>query len=110
MFLPTAFPVLKALRPSVLTMSTCCYFFQGEIALLTDQPRLATVTAVTNTSLLELEKSAFMAVFAGESSEALADFELRLFRCVGEGGVLASLLPSDWLLTARFVGCVFLVP
>ncbi len=53
---------------------------QGEIALLTDQPRLATVSAVVNTSLLELDKESFMAVFAGESSEALADFELRLFR------------------------------
>ncbi len=53
---------------------------QGEIALLTDRPRMATVTACTNTALLELDKDSFMAVFDGESSEALADFELRLFR------------------------------
>jgi CRP-like cAMP-binding protein len=65
---------------------------QGEIALLTDQPRLATVTAVSNTSLLELDKGSFMAVFAGESSEALADFELRLFRCCVS--LALSLLPA----------------
>lgn len=53
---------------------------QGEIAVLAEQPRLATVTAVGPTTLLELDKASFLAVFAGESSEALADFELRLIR------------------------------
>ena len=68
----------------IYLVADCGYWnvSQGEIALLTDKPRLATVTALANTSLLELDKSSFMAVFADESSEALADFELRLFRCV----------------------------
>lgn len=48
--------------------------------MLTDQARLATVTAMCTTTLLELDKQSFMAVFAGESSESLADFELKLFR------------------------------
>ncbi len=54
--------------------------FQGEVAVLADQPRLATVTTVTATSLLELDKASFLAVFSGETSEAMADFELRLMR------------------------------
>ena len=46
--------------------------------MLTDAPRLATVRATKRTTLLQVEKSTFLDMFAMASKEALADFELKV--------------------------------
>ena len=51
---------------------------QGEVALLTEAPRLATVRAKRRCTLLEVDKNTFLNMFADESPEALADFELKV--------------------------------
>jgi len=53
-------------KETVANLSEAEYF--GEIALITDQPRIATVTSISETDLLILEKSDFNAVveFVGE--------------------------------------------
>lgn len=53
---------------------------QGEIALLTDAPRLATVRAEENCSVMEISRQHFLTMFANQSKSAVADFELKLFR------------------------------
>lgn len=62
----------------VNTLKSGDYF--GEIALLTEQRRLATVSCKERTTLLELPKEHFLAQFASESPEASADFGLKLFK------------------------------
>lgn len=55
----------------------------GEMALVNDNPRSATVTAVGKTILLSIEKDSFLKIF-GSSKNALAEFNLRLLRSSSE--------------------------
>jgi hypothetical protein len=51
----------------------------GEMALVSDVPRSATVTAVERSLLLSVDKESFGTIFASNSN-ALAEFSLRLLR------------------------------
>jgi CRP-like cAMP-binding protein len=50
----------------------------GEMALVTDSPRTATVTAMSKTLLLCVNKDSFLSIFS--TKQAMAEFQLRLLR------------------------------
>ena len=51
----------------------------GEMALVGDSPRSATVTSTRNSILLSVDKASFTAIF-GKNQNSLAEFTLRFFR------------------------------
>lgn len=55
----------------------------GEMSLVSDSPRSATVTSVSKTILLGVDKESFRIIFASNSN-ALAEFTLRLLRARAE--------------------------
>ncbi|MGH3105099.1 MAG: cyclic nucleotide-binding domain-containing protein [Gaiellaceae bacterium] len=59
--------------------------FFGEIALLRDMPRTATVRAVDQTTLLAMERDAFRALIS-ESMDTARDFDLLIEKRLGEAG------------------------
>ena len=69
----------KSLRVEYLHHGS--YF--GEMALVNDNPRSATVAAVGKTILLSIGKESFLKIF-GSSKNALAEFNLRLLRSSSE--------------------------
>jgi CRP-like cAMP-binding protein len=52
----------------------------GEIALISDKPRAATVEAATSCLLMSFSKLNFMKLFAYQTPEAMADFTLKVMQ------------------------------
>jgi CRP-like cAMP-binding protein len=78
-FYLTVFGELYVLKENarIATIHKGRYF--GEVALVTDQPRTATLVCVTRCVLLAITKERFQHFFA-ESPEAYADFSIKLSR------------------------------
>jgi CRP-like cAMP-binding protein len=80
----------------VARMGAGRYF--GEIALVTNEPRTATVVTVNRCAMLSITKENFQ-IFFEEAPEALADFEIKLARYqVGSIAHFASILITHFKL------------
>ena len=76
----TGKPIKGSAEKCVSVLSEGQYF--GELALISNEPRLATIKAKVKTILLEFNKEAFHAVFFS-SPESVADFAIRLQQSEG---------------------------